>query len=338
MMRWLREKYPETPFFFHDACIGGTGSMLALFRLDRDVLVHQPDLVFLDFTVNDGAEGVDIQNLASYEQVLRRLLASGAAVLSVLMAFKGHVTQPSDPIPPRHREHLRLAEHYGLPAANVLGHLRARVRAGAIQPDSIWCINRDAAHPDDSGYALFFEAVRNCYEQSLSEDPHPVMGEPVFENLYPRHHRHVLMDHPLPQGWSRAKTYRTSLWYDGLPSRWMGDVACASAQIQASPLEIGFEGSMVAIFGERNGFTPPVRIWIDGVAIPPPKASPGDFLWKLDTSLYAPPKKGSGNLFLWQTLSRDLPEGKHCLRIEPVFQGAAPEAELHLESICSAGR
>lgn len=36
-----------------DAAIGGTGSQLGAFRLKRDVSRFHPDLVFLDFTVND---------------------------------------------------------------------------------------------------------------------------------------------------------------------------------------------------------------------------------------------------------------------------------------------
>ncbi|MDR0902240.1 MAG: SGNH/GDSL hydrolase family protein, partial [Opitutaceae bacterium] len=57
--RWLRDKYPRSSFVFHDAAIGGTGSQLGLFRLERDVLARKPDLVFLDFTVNDNLHGKD---------------------------------------------------------------------------------------------------------------------------------------------------------------------------------------------------------------------------------------------------------------------------------------
>ena len=49
----LRAKYPAAHFRFHDAGLGGTGSTLGVFRLDRDALAHDPDLVFLDFACND---------------------------------------------------------------------------------------------------------------------------------------------------------------------------------------------------------------------------------------------------------------------------------------------
>ena len=69
---YLRAKYPKTPFVFHDAAIGGTGSKLGMFRLERDVLSRKPDLVFLDFSANDDQVGTDIQTLASYEGAAAR--------------------------------------------------------------------------------------------------------------------------------------------------------------------------------------------------------------------------------------------------------------------------
>lgn len=336
MMEWLRQKYPRTPFTFCDAAIGGTGSQLGIFRLDRDVLAHKPDLVFLDFTVNDDAEATDEESLASYERLVRELLTHDVMVVPVLTMFRWHAEKPDAPLPPRHQAHIELAKAYHLPVANTIPVVVEKVTAGTpIQ--TLWPF--DGAHPDDPGYRLFFEAVRDTYEKAAASDTAAVVpANTVFPNLYPKVTRRILVDGTLPEGWTREKTSRTSLWFDGLSSRWMGDVACASAAKKSPPLEVEFEGSLVGLFGEHNGFTPAIRVWIDGKPIAPPKAKEGDFLWPMDTSRFAPPHKGSGNLFLWQTLARGLPDGKHTLRIEPVWDGAHKDAELRIESICSAGR
>lgn len=336
MTRWLREEYPNTPITFHDASIGGTGSQLGMFRLERDVLSHRPDLVFLDFTVNDGAEETDIESLASYERIVRELMATDAAVMPVLMLFKWHAQKPDDPLPPRHTQHLKLAQCYRLPAADVLSSVRTQMKTG-VNPDELWNLG-DGAHPGDEGYELFFQAVRDRFAKATTETTRPVIpSETVFENLYPSRKRALLTDTP-PTGWSQEKTRRTSLWFDGLASRWMGDVAAADKD---SPmLRTTFRGSMVGIFGERDGFTPPIRVWIDGQPVLPPKGMKGsaEDLWKLDTTRFAPPKKGSGNLFLWQALAKGLPDGEHTLWIEPVFDGESKDAQLRIESVCSAGR
>lgn len=335
MMTWLREKYPHTPLTFHDAAIGGTGSMLGMFRVERDVLAYKPDLVFLDFTVNDGAEDTDIQSLAAYERIVRQLLAADTAVMPVLMTFKWHAEKPDAPRPPRHEAHLKLAAAYGLPVGNTLDYVRIKTKAGTPIP-TLWPL--DGAHPCDEGYQLFFEAVRDRFELAITETTSAVIpATPVFEPLYTKTTRHILTDR-LPDGWTRNITYRTSLWFDGMASRWMGDVATASAKNNSGALEIEFEGSMVGFFGERNGLSPAIKIWIDGKPVQAPKAKDGDYDWPTSTVRFAPPKKGSGNLFNWQLIARDLPDGKHTLRIEPVWEGADKDAELRIESICSAGR
>jgi len=45
--------YPKSHFEFVEGAIGGTGSQLGVFRLERDMLRYRPDIVFLDFSAND---------------------------------------------------------------------------------------------------------------------------------------------------------------------------------------------------------------------------------------------------------------------------------------------
>src|SRR5689334_1200465 len=59
MGQYLKDKYPKAHINCVDAAIGGTGSKLGMFRLERDVLSYKPDLVFLDFTANDDLAGSD---------------------------------------------------------------------------------------------------------------------------------------------------------------------------------------------------------------------------------------------------------------------------------------
>ncbi len=339
MMTWLREKYPHTPIAFHDAAIGGTGSMLGMFRVERDVLAYKPDLVFLDYTVNDGAEDTDTYALASYERIVRQLLQHKTAVMPVLMCFRWHAEKPDAPRPPRHEAHLKLAAAYNLTVANTLDYVRAQVKTRGLDvKKDIWNIGNDGAHPGDEGYQLLFEAARDAYELAAkSTTPAVFPPEPVYEARYPKITRRVLTD-ALPAGWTREKTYRTALWFDGMAARWMGDVATASAKNKSGALEFEFEGSMVGFFGERNGLSPAIKIWIDGQPVQAPKTEPGDYLWPTSTARFSPPKKGSGNLFNWQLISRELTDGKHTVRIEPVWEGADKDAELRIESICFAGR
>jgi lysophospholipase L1-like esterase len=342
--RWLRDKYPRASFVFHDASIGGTGSQLGLFRLGRDVLSRKPDLVFLDFTVNDNIYGRDEPPLAAYERILRELRASGAAVVPMLMCGYPEMTKERDFIPPRYPAHMALAEAHGLVAADTIATARAALARGEVTPAQLYPFGKDRIHPDDPGYVLFFEAARAAYEQAAAAAaaPRPIPEKTTHPDLYSRHERKLLVDTALPAGWKRTKTYRTSMWFDGLSSRWMGDVACAAKPedgAEVAPLETLFRGSFVALFGERNPLTPPFRVWIDGKPVPQPGSKAGDpCLWSIDNARFASPAAGAGNLFAWTVLADRLADGEHTLKIAPDFTGAHAQAELRIESICSAGR
>ncbi|MCX7009720.1 MAG: SGNH/GDSL hydrolase family protein, partial [Kiritimatiellaeota bacterium] len=59
---WFKQAYPKAQFKEINAAIGGTGSDLGVFRNQHDVLQHKPNLVFVEFAVNDGgADPVRIQ-------------------------------------------------------------------------------------------------------------------------------------------------------------------------------------------------------------------------------------------------------------------------------------
>jgi lysophospholipase L1-like esterase len=335
MMTWLRQTYPHTPFTFHDAAIGGTGSQLALFRLERDVRDKQPDLVFLDFTVNDDLTTMDAPRMASYETVLRHLLVEGIAVLPVLMCTRPAI-ENTGTTPPRYAAHRRLAEAYGLTPADTLKHMRLAVTSGSSL-DELYVFANDTTHPGDKGYAVFFEAAREAWlASSANVEPALIPDTPVNPGLYGWRSRQRLAQGSLAAGWEPVTTYRTAMWFDGLSSRWIDSVVAADKGAHA--LEVAFHGSLVGLFGERDALSAPFRIWIDGKPLPPanPQTDSPD-LWDISTARISSPTAGPGHLFNWTLLADDLAEGGHTLRIEPDFSRAHPQAQLRLESVCSAG-
>jgi len=56
-LKWLQEQYPAAKLSEINAAIGGTGSDLGVFRAQHDVLQFKPDLLFVEFAVNDGGTG-----------------------------------------------------------------------------------------------------------------------------------------------------------------------------------------------------------------------------------------------------------------------------------------
>jgi lysophospholipase L1-like esterase len=350
MGQYLRDKYPKSSFAFYDAAIGGTGSKLGMFRLDRDVLSRHPDLVFYDFTANDGYDGSDPKSLASYEGILRDMINKGIPVVQAYFGFKFQFGPDYHPDQWHgYLDRLKLADAYHTGVGDTFPYIQDKITSGQADINILWGINhgKDGAHPDDPGYQLFFEAVRDGFEKAIKDNlVCAVPDKPVFSDDYHTRARQILVDGTLPAGWTREKTFRTSVWYDGLSSRWMGDVAVCDVKDKATvqPLKVDFTGTFVGLFGEmdENGLS--FKALVDGKLVPcqPNPKVPATDIWPVNGKAF------HGRIFFWRPISDSLPPGKHTLEIDPVFPDKAPPAEpgkppgplagqLRIESVCSAG-
>jgi lysophospholipase L1-like esterase len=334
MGEYLRGRYPHCPFTIYDAAIGGTGSKLGIFRVERDVLAYKPDLVFLDFTLNDGLTDTDAPGMDSYESILRELIGHGVAVEQIFFGGKGDFGPKYDPQRmKRVLAHKQLAAAYGTATGDTHPTVQKRIEDKSLTLDQIWPF--DVVHPDDLGYHLFFEGVRDGFNQAVKEQRvcH-LPQQPVFSDTYLTRQRIRLVDSPLPKGWSRAKTFRTSMWFDGLSSRWMDDVAICDFKDRAivEPLTMKFNGTFVGVFGEADADGVHLTAEVDGKPLPnlhPLKGLPPD-AWSFKATL-------PGRLFVWRVLSDSLPPGGHTLVLHPMFSDEAGKGQLRIESVCVAG-
>ena len=69
---WFRVQYPQVIITHNNAGIGGTGSSLGVFRVETDLLKDNPDLVFVEFAVNDGGQPKE-NVIKTMEGIVRKL-------------------------------------------------------------------------------------------------------------------------------------------------------------------------------------------------------------------------------------------------------------------------
>ena len=121
----LEARYPKARFQCYDAAIGGTSSLLGVFRFERDVLARKPDLVFLDFSANDDNWNGNPLVFASYESILRRIIHDGGApVVAVMFPFMWEIGPGLESGTSAHlgglTQRLKSAAAYGVPAGDCL--------------------------------------------------------------------------------------------------------------------------------------------------------------------------------------------------------------------------
>ena len=319
----ITHTYPRAHFTFWDAGLGGTGSQLGAFRLDRDVMSRKPNLVFLDFTVNDGPfETPNPDKLASYESLVRRLVFAGIPVVPVIFAVKSDAL-PNQPRRPLDEKHKEIARAYHLPVGDAVALLRKRVREGTATPDILWPMPGDNTHPGDDGYALYAEAAWSAYQEAVQLD---MKGKAPKEMLHAATYMTVNRQRlasfsALPSGWRRGQPSRSAISYDFIPSRWMDSVVVAAASVsQPEPLKLKIRAQSALLYGEATPQAGKYQVRIDGGG---GKTYDSGAMTK------------NGNARYVQIIAEGLDSNQeHRIEITPQLEAGQ---ELRLESICVAG-
>lgn len=178
----LQSYFPDITVTGVNAGISGTPSLLGNLRLERDVLSADPDIVFVEFAVNDG-QTAEYKN--AYESLVRTLLTQDkdiAVVLLFTVLDSGYTCQ----------EHMsQIGENYGLPMISVHDSVYEEIEAGRMTWQDY---SDDQSHPNAYGHKCITDFVDNYYQKVL-----PVAAEnagevdknlpaPVFSGKYMNMH------------------------------------------------------------------------------------------------------------------------------------------------------
>ena len=343
----LAQRYPKAPIHCHDAAIGGTGSQLGVFRLERDVLRRKPDLVFLDFSANDDINSADPETLASYESIVRRLVQAKIPVVQVAFPFKWNINAEQLPGMKRRLAHRAIAEAYGSGWGDAIELIVHQVTEKKATVDELW--NTDPVHPGDAGYRLFAAAAWAAYEQAVSEQRIGKIPELMLNpSTYMTFNRVAFTSlGDLPAGWSRGRPHLTSIYYDFQMSRWQDEQIVATSMLEGkdaegtvtkksqtvAPLIVTVQATNILLFGEATTGSGHFRISVDGKVV----TGRSEQEQEKGTDLFIGNRWKTGHGHQWIEIARGLdPNVAHVVEITPVFISGQAE-ELRFESVCVAG-
>ncbi len=203
-LAYFQNTFPQAKFSEINAAIGGTGSDLGVFRLKQDVLDHKPDLMFVEFAVNDGGAQPE-QIFRCMEGIVRQ---TWKALPECDICFVYTLTEALAPAMldgkfQRSASAMeKIADHYGIPTIHMAmevaklangGKLvwKAKLPKTEVEKKALegkFVFAPDSVHPHpETGHELYLEAIVRSMEpiKAASKAPtaHP-LGAPFIATNY----------------------------------------------------------------------------------------------------------------------------------------------------------
>lgn len=161
--RWLQEQHAQATISAINAGINGTDSGFGAARTDRDLIAKKPDLVFVEFAVNDGTA----DRSGDMERIVRKLWTADAAcdVVFIYTVSEEHLAPwKTGELPKAAAAHERVAAFYGIPSVGLGVDVVTKLAEGTTWKQ----LMRDGCHPTDAGYAVYAAQIRDALTAALA--------------------------------------------------------------------------------------------------------------------------------------------------------------------------
>ena len=155
---WWSRQFPDAKTVYVNAGIGGTTSEYGAARVEADLLKYHPDVVFVEFSVND--ESTE-HFKETYEGLVRRILREETAP-AVLLVHNVYYHNGAN----AQVMHAQIGRHYDLPELSMQSCIYPEVVAGRIKNREI---TPDDLHPNDLGHELVASVITYFLAQVKEE-------------------------------------------------------------------------------------------------------------------------------------------------------------------------
>ncbi len=168
VLKQVKARYPYAVVNVIITALGGENAVSGEKRFESDVLNHKPDVLFMDYALNDVAAGLDPSRRA-WERMIQKALKRKIKIILMTPSPDQRIAiLDSTTGLARHAQQIRaLAEKYGLGLADSYARFQRQVAAG----DSLSRYMSQVNHPNEAGHALITEEIMK-YLTPCETPPH----------------------------------------------------------------------------------------------------------------------------------------------------------------------
>jgi len=174
-LEWFQQRFPKAIFSEINAAIGGTGSDFGVFRLKDHVLQFHPNLVFVEFAVNDSKTPSE-KIIRSMEGIVRQIWQHNSKTdICFIYTFKeDFLEQLQNGLQPYSILAMeKVANKYKIPTINfgievskLVGNNQLIVKHKSEELDGVKVFSSDGVHPNlKIGHNIYLDALERSFEK-----------------------------------------------------------------------------------------------------------------------------------------------------------------------------
>ncbi len=183
---YFEDRFPNRPVTIYNAGVGGTGSRLGAARFAHDVLDKNPDLVIVEFSVNDASS-----NELGSKQYIENMIYQCLQADKIPGIIYAHTPQAVDKTADLYDKHCNqvewkgeIAAHYGISVVNIYDYFyrsyeEAKISSGNYEMTYLDYISDIYKKQDDGtydvhpirtgrGYGMYAEAFIEAFDADLA--------------------------------------------------------------------------------------------------------------------------------------------------------------------------
>lgn len=151
VLRELKAEYPFAVINIINTSIGGENSVSGAKRFESEVLIYRPDVLFIDYALNDRSIGLDKAREA-WEIMIQMALKKGIKVILLTPSpdQRVNILEPNNELEKHSRQIKALSEKYGNGLVDSYDLFRQKV----VKGESIVNFMSQVNHPNEKGHAL----------------------------------------------------------------------------------------------------------------------------------------------------------------------------------------
>ena len=163
-LKWFQKTWPGAKIKEVNAAIGGTGSDLGVFRCGKDVLAGKPDLVFVEFAVNDG--GAPPERIHKTIEGIVRQIWTANPKTDICFVYTLHQAMLKDYKAGNYSRSATAMER--IAELETQGKLVFHGDRGAKPPEGKFIFTHDSCHPTDAGHTVFTEVIADAIQAMVA--------------------------------------------------------------------------------------------------------------------------------------------------------------------------